>query len=245
MAAVGIVVAVAGIGSRVPTWVRLARLDDPDPKVRVAAARALGSRFNHAATDRIRSLITEDPDPAVRDAAAYAARKLNDDAAIEPIQKTVLELADEPVAADLLMSLARLSGPRREDVAAFVDQCAASEAPYLAIGAAVARAEWFEARGVDDLLRLAPLVPEAARPVLFERLARYVMPVVVLTGGSLDLSEPWVPARSEALRQWWRQHGSDQRLADVLELKRHGDRDRQEIDRLEHARGRMAGVLGL
>ncbi len=227
-----------------PTWRRIHQLRDPSAKVRRAALRELGGRDGHAAASRVRAMITGDPDPAVREAAAYAAMKLGDRDALPAICATIRADAERDSAAQMLATLARLCEPAG-DALRFVEECAASGKPYLVIGAAMARTEWFQAGGLSELLAIAASPPGDTEPYVRERIRQYLVPAAELVGMRFDTDEPWPPERTESMRRWWQAHGNDRLLGDALRLRRTRDVDLREIGRLEHARHRVGRMLGL
>jgi len=243
---IGVVAVILGVwaGVRAPTWVRMYRLRSHDPEVRREAVRDLGGRGGYAAVKSIRALITADPDPRVRDAAAYAAMQLGDREALGPIRQAILDHPGEEQAATMLAHYARLA-PDDSQAAPFVDECGRSEKPYLKIGAAMARAEWFRAQGVASLLALLTEVPPECRDLVVARLRMYLIPAAQMVGVQFDAPGPWSLEHVELMRRWWAQNGSDRLLADALFFKRSGDADVREVERIQHARVRIGRMLGL
>jgi hypothetical protein len=232
------------IAARTPTWLRMRALKSPDAKVRRAAIRELGGREGYAAVDAIRAMITSDPSADVRQAAAYAAMKLSDRQAIDPICRAILQWPDDEASADMLTSLARLAGPTTK-VTAFVDECARSGKPYRAAGAAMARAEWYQPAGIEELLNIGQSGPEAAAAFARDRLRQYLIPAAQMVGVLFDTTDPWPCDRFETMRSWWRRHGTARLLENGLWSKRGRDPDIHEIERLQHARERVGRKLGL
>lgn len=242
-ASVALVVGVA-IATRVPTWMRIRALKSPNGKVRRAAVRELGGRGGYTAVGAIRALIAEDPDPDVRAAAAHAAMRLTDALAAEPIRRAVREQPDCATTAEMLATLAQLCGPSPEAVA-FVDACGRSGKPYRVVGAAMARAEWFQKRGVEELLTLAQSGPEEVRAFARDRLRQYLIPAAEMVGVRFDGTDPWPSERLEAMQSWWRTTGSDRLLGDALWARRSSDDDLHQVERLQHTRQRVGSMLGL
>jgi len=227
---------------RLPVWLALRELSHPDAKVRRAAVRELGGRRVRAAGDRIAALILSDPDPAVREAAAYAASRLGVRGAAESIREAVQRWPDEPGAAQMLASLARLTGadPRLEP---FLEFCRRSGRPYLRIGAALAMMERGDSRGAVELLTFGLSAPEPVVPVVVDRVCEYIIPAIQMVGGSVPAAETHHGFLSGVLA-WWKSSGSDRLLADSLKSNRL-DADTHEVERLEHARQRVGRALGL
>jgi len=232
------------VAVRAPTWVRMYRLHDPDPEVRREAVRDLGGRGGYAAVDDLRALITTDPDAGVRNAAAYAAMQLGDREALGPMRQAIVDHPDEEEAATMLAHYARLA-LREPEAVRFVEECEQSNKPYLKIGAAMARAEWFEAQGVTRLLTLLTEVPPECRDLVVARLRMYLIPAGQMIGVQLDAPGPWPTGHIERMRRWWAANGSDRLLADALFVKRSRDPDVREIERIRHARERVGRMLGL
>lgn len=227
-----------------PTLWRIRQLSHADARVRRAAVRDLGGRDGHAAIPRIRRLITDDPDPAVREAAAHAAMKLNDRAAYQAICEAILSGPAKDGTAMMIADLARLAGPSPEAVA-FVDGCGRSGKPYLVVGAATARAEWFQPRGITELLDLAASASEPLRGFIHARIRQYLIPPAEMLGVRFDTDDPWPPERLASMQAWWREHGSDERLRDALVPLRQPDEDLRWIGRLRYAREQVGRLLGL
>lgn len=227
---------------RLPVWLALRDLSHPDAKIRRAAVRELGGRRVRAAGDRIAALILSDPDPAVREAAAYAASRLGVRVACESIREAVQRWPDEPGAAQMLASLARLTG-KDARLDAFLESCRRSGRPYLRIGAALAQMERGDSRGVIELLTLGLSAPEPVIPVVVDRVCEYVIPAIQMAGGSVPAAETSRGFLSAVLA-WWESNGSDRLLADSLKSNRL-DADTHEVERLEHARQRVGRALGL
>jgi hypothetical protein len=182
--AIGMSVAAA---TRVPTRLRMRDLKSSNPKVRRAALRELGGREGYAAIPAIRAMIAADPDPSVRSAAAYAAMKLGDTAAAQSIQRAIREGPDHETTAEMLATLARLCGPDADSVA-FINECAQSRWPYRIVGAAMARAEWFQPEGVDELMALGQSGPEESRGFARDWLRQYLIPPAQMAGVRFDTS---------------------------------------------------------
>lgn len=244
IAVVLLVAAGVATATRVPTWLRIRELKSADPKVRRAAVRELGGREGYTAIPAIRALIIVDPDPNVRAAAAYAAMKLDDALAAEPIRRAIRERPDHETTADMLATFARLCPPT-PDAIAFVDACARSGKPYQLAGAAMARAEWFQPKGIDDLLTIAQSGPAEVTEFARDRLRQYLIPAAEMLGTQFDTGDPWPADRIDAMRSWWRRNGTPRLLEDALWPRRSRDDDLHEIERLQHARQRVGKMLGL
>jgi hypothetical protein len=237
-----VVVAVAG--ARVPTWLQLAALRDEDPKARYEAVRELGARGVASAKDEIRSLITSDPAPEVREAAARSAMKLGDVEALAAIREAVEKWPADEWTARMLVSYAQLGGPSEAN-RAFVERCGASGNFYLRVGAAMARIEWYDPAGMDRLFALALEAPDEAGPFVCNRIQWYFSPALHLIGGWVDMAEPWNAERISGMQRWWAANGSERLLAGSLKFRQRPDADTYQIQRLIHARERVAEMLGL
>jgi HEAT repeats/FG-GAP-like repeat len=96
-----------------------AALDDPDPKVRIEAMKALGAIGSQAdrAVPRLAALLTEDPDPDVRSQAAMALSKMDpaSKAAVGELSRA-LEDRELNVRANAVQALIRLNTDARPAV---------------------------------------------------------------------------------------------------------------------------------
>ncbi len=190
-------------------------------------------------------MIAGDPDSRVREAAAYAAMKLGDREASDAIMRAILDRPNEEYAGLMFATLARVAG-RDPKVARFVEDSAGpAKPPFLRVGAALARAEWFDAGGVEELLTLALSGPREIRSFAVDRLRQYVDPVVEVIGARISTGEPGSNERLVAMLEWWRSHANDRLLADALWFKRGRHDDVRATERLRHTRDRVGQVLGV
>lgn len=225
-------------------WRTRQALRSPDPAERAAAVRKLAGRRVTSAAEAIRRLITADPDAGVRNAAIDAAARLGDMAAAPVIKDVIATAPDAEPVSGWIVDYARLVG-RAADSEAMVEQWSASHRAYVRIGAALARVEWGEAEGVDELLAIAPMLPADVQTVVRSKVRVIVGPVAEMIGMPLDLDGAWPDERYATVRAWWAAHGSDRRLADAMEPKRRWDLNAHRIDRLDRVKTRFGRMIGV
>lgn len=247
-AAIGLLIGAAllAIGAAyAPALSRMARLNDPNPSVRAEAARKIGGRRNYLAMHRIRELITADPSAEVREAAAYAAVWLEDPHVAAAIRNALLAHPDEDneFVARLITHLAARAGVP-EEARAVLAACDESGKFYRRLGAAMARVEGYEARGMTELLSLAGEAPPEALAFIENRLDYYLLPVFQMLGLPYRIETLSDRARREELAAWWGRYGSDRLLRDALRFRLWRDPAVHAIGRLEHARRNVRKALG-
>jgi len=239
----GLVVTAVVIGDQVRVHLWRAAIGNADAAVRTRALYEVAAQRERRAADAVFAVLETEQDRAVLEAAGYAAMRIGDPRGVPLLQRRAEESPDDYVRAQLTVYACRLSG-RDVRLIDWLTPGLDSPEPWRRVGSAVGLLELGRLRGGCRLIDMTPELEPQTRGYAIRELRRVAEPMAETVGWPHD----WSPdgegrlddAKRADLRKFWKRHATITLLNDVLTRLERRSRKWHEVDRLLHARDRVA-----
>ncbi len=240
---VGVAAAAIAVGDRIRLRSLRGDLADADPVVRLQALCQVARERERRLADAVLAALETEQDRAVLGAAGYAAVRIGEALGVGVLQRRADEGPDDAVHAKLILYAARLS----QGDARLIDWLAAGVAsgePWRRAASAVGLLETGQTRGGEILIKMAPELAPDVRLLAMNGFRRIAEPMAQAIGRRIDWSvvqEGGIDdPRWADVRVFWERHATAELLSDVLARLERPDRRWKEVNRLLHARDRVA-----
>ena len=244
--AVLIGVPIAGMGiatrARAQAWIKAA--DSPDRGRRLRALQNIGREREAAATEVVRRILGREPDREILEAAGYAAFRVLDLEALSLLRQRADSGPDDYARAKLIIYTCRLS--RRDwRLLDWLLAGAHSAEPWRHAGGCIGLLELGRPEGGVLLLQDVKTLPADVQALALSEFRRLAEPLFQAVGQPVawPANEAIPPAAWDALAAAWTRCATPELLADVLERVEGADAQWHEVNRLLHARKRVAKWL--
>lgn len=224
-------------------------LQRPDPEIRAEALRHLADAQASRAAEAVGMLLADEQNRMVLDWAGYAAVKVGAGQALPVMRQRVDQGPDDTVRANLIIYTVRLSGrdPALHD---WLIAGLAGDEPWRQVGSAVGLLKSGDPQGGIALMNIIcnKETTTLVREFAYKELYKVAGPVGETIGRPLDdwpfpaieVTDPerWQPARAR-----WIELVDRRLLTDVLDRLQSPGIQWIELDRLMHARNRIAKLF--
>jgi hypothetical protein len=219
-------------------------LSSADRGRRLHALQKLASERERAAVPAIRKSLDGEEDRELLEAAGYAALRVGDLDSVATLRKRSQTGPDDYTRAKLIVYACRLSG-RDWRLLDWVLAGAHSEQPWQRVGCCVGLLELGRPEGGELLLAQIKGASPDVQAFAYTEFRRLAEPMTQAVGHMVDWPEKdsVTPAAWDRLAAAWKQCATPELLADVLERIEGGDVRWHEVNRLLHARKRVARFL--
>ncbi len=241
----GLVVVCLSIGLHARGLIWTARLSSTNADVRRETLDKVSAERERAAGDAVLRLVQAETDPDVVRSAGNALFRIG-----EPQDALVLlersgKLVEGEARARFLQYAARLSDRDLRLLGEF-HRLTTSADPWHRVGAGVAMLELAEPEGGRVLLASCASEDAGVRDFALQELKRFASPMFQTVGLAVPWPEPDTPdftARLAVIGSIWATHGQERLLRDVLNRLERVEPEWHEVNRLLHARARVARWL--
>ncbi len=213
-----------------------------DPAVRRRGLGYVRDERAARAVEAVLERIEHEDDPDLVELAGYTAMRIRDLRGVAPLMRRADREPDSPLKARLMVYAARLSdGDYR--LVPWLRATLTSAGPWGRVGSAAGLLQLGRPEGADTLLALAAEVPPEPREFAFGELRGVTQRMAQTVGFAIAFDSPERESVWAQLRGFWKQYGRTALLCDALARVDHVSPDWREVERLLHARERVARWL--
>ena len=242
----GLGIAAAVVADQIRLRLQLADCRDPSPEVRIKALTKFAQERDPRASRVLPEILEKETDPAVLEIAGYTAMRIKDTNLLDVLQRRASQGPDDSVRAKLILYAARLSNRDVRLIPWLEAGVQADGEPWRQAASAAGLLQVGEPRGGLALIALARRPDAPARTLARNELDALVGPMTETVGWPIT----WPAADQEpdaefwaSLNTFWEQYGTARLLDDVLTRRFSWDPRVYELNRLIHARQKVAQLF--
>jgi len=218
-----------------------------DKDVSCKALYRVAQEREPGALEEVYSVLSEAEDRQVLEYAGYAAMRLGDAGGIDLLRHRADTGPDDVVRARLIYYAARLSRPVDLSLLDWMEGGVTSDEPWRRAGCLLGLVELGQPQWGLGLIEYASESDGPIRGFLLEQFKRIAGPMAETIGRGIDWPggeiAPGDEAKWSSVRKFWESYATKKLLNDVLRRLEIRDPKWYEVNRLLHARDRMAGIL--
>ncbi len=222
------------------------QLHASDRQVRLEALKGLANDGADKAADELREILAGEQDRQLVGWAGYAVLRSQKPEGIKLLRQRADETIDDAVQAKLIIHAARLARfGEKQSLLSWLEQGVQSDQPWRRVGSAVGLLMVGEPRGGKLLIEIGRDGPIGTRALAIKWLHRVAEPMSEAIGQPI---KQW-PQKDENPADWsqvesfWNTHADRKLLNDVLERLEERDPQWYELNRLLHAREKVARLF--